>query len=547
MLEFIRSRCLLLLLLTVTVGNVSADWLNLTGAETAPNIAEIYIHDDHVRVQLEIYPGDLEIFKDLIPDNWFKQQDSNRPPLDERLKHFSKHTLAITNENGVPLQMQLETVEARTRIDRGSRFAGMINPITRQRAPEPPADKRVVYVELVYPFDEKPEQLQIIPPLNELGTAKTTIGFVVYHRAVPVTDFRYLGQASTLMLDWQDPWFTRFDNKNLARHHKYPIMLYLYVEPRQIRLDALMRVSDLAEMTEFPADLAGENDEIRRTRLHDHVTSYFSRNNTIQVDGESRVPDSIILRYFKVSLNGLEPVENVSPADESSLLIGVSRKYYVPALPGTIGSVWPYFNQQFDRIPYVATDPAGPFPDYIFQDESEFGWKNLLKQYNEPEMRPLDVTTGWRIELPFIGEKTLFSRPPDEQQAAAIISDVFENLRIAYIEKNPPALSQALDSVIEKNQTDSLTAELSKLFAPAMRRGGVGAVESFGDLEIDAIQPLDDPDGFRATVTGSATIQAMHWGHTDQQQLQFQMLLDLVDINNQWQLFDLTVIDLKEI
>jgi hypothetical protein len=547
MMQFNRLRCLLLLLFIVTVGNANADWINLTGAETAPNIAEIYIHDDHVKVQLEIYPGDLKIFKELIPDDWLKQQESNRLPLDERLKHFSRHTLVITNENGEPLQMQLAAVEARTRIDRRSRFAGMINPFTRQRVPEPPADKRVLYAELIYLFDEKPKRLQFIPPLNEQGTAKTTIGFVVYHKSVPVTDFRYLGQASTLMLDWQDPWFTKFDNRNLTRHHKYPIMLYLYVEPRQIRLDALMRISDLVEMTGLPADITGDNAEARRNRLHDHIKEYFSRNDAIQVDGETRLPDSTIIRYFKVSLKGLEPVENVSPADESSLLVGVSRKYYVPELPQSIGSTWPYFNQQFDRVPFVATDPAGPFPDYIFQDDAAFDWNNMLKQYEEPAMRSLDVTTGWRIEIPYIGVKTLFNRTPDKQQASAIISNVFENLRIAYIEKNPPALSQALDSVIDHNQNDSLTAELSKLFAPSMRRGGFGAVESFGDLEINAIQPLDEPDGFRATVTGSAVIQAMHWGHTDQQQLQFQMLLDLVDINNQWQLSDLTVIDLKEI
>jgi hypothetical protein len=42
--------------------------------------------------------------------------------------------------------------EPRQRIDRLSVFAGTINPFTRQRAPEAPADKRVLYVELSYPF-----------------------------------------------------------------------------------------------------------------------------------------------------------------------------------------------------------------------------------------------------------------------------------------------------------------------------------------------------------------------------------------------------------
>jgi hypothetical protein len=49
-----------------------ADWINLTGAETAPNIAEIYVLDDRVRVKLEVYIGDLDKFDDLVPDEWLR-------------------------------------------------------------------------------------------------------------------------------------------------------------------------------------------------------------------------------------------------------------------------------------------------------------------------------------------------------------------------------------------------------------------------------------------------------------------------------------------
>ncbi|MGB5536674.1 MAG: hypothetical protein WBN08_12325, partial [Thiogranum sp.] len=48
----------------------SADWINLTGAETSPNIAEIYVLDDHVKLVLEVYIGDLDRFEDLVPDEW---------------------------------------------------------------------------------------------------------------------------------------------------------------------------------------------------------------------------------------------------------------------------------------------------------------------------------------------------------------------------------------------------------------------------------------------------------------------------------------------
>ena len=44
--------------------------MNLTGAETSQNIAEIYILDDHVKVKLEVYVDDLEKFEELLPDDW---------------------------------------------------------------------------------------------------------------------------------------------------------------------------------------------------------------------------------------------------------------------------------------------------------------------------------------------------------------------------------------------------------------------------------------------------------------------------------------------
>ena len=71
-----------------------ADWINLSGADNAPTIAEIYIQDDHVKVVLEIYIGDLPEFEQLLPDEFFRKNDIkiDRPVLAERLKHFSEET-----------------------------------------------------------------------------------------------------------------------------------------------------------------------------------------------------------------------------------------------------------------------------------------------------------------------------------------------------------------------------------------------------------------------------------------------------------------------
>jgi hypothetical protein len=59
---------MLVVLVTGLAGAARADWMNLTGAGTAPNIAEITVLDDRIHVKLEIYVGDLHTFVDLIPE-----------------------------------------------------------------------------------------------------------------------------------------------------------------------------------------------------------------------------------------------------------------------------------------------------------------------------------------------------------------------------------------------------------------------------------------------------------------------------------------------
>ena len=157
---------------------LSADWINLTGAETAQNIAEIYVLDDHVKVKLEVYIGDLKKFEELVPDKWLKEPSDKRPSLDKRMQTFSNERLQFITDEGVKLSAKLKLVEARTRVDRFSPFAGMTNPISRQRVREAPADKRVLYAEIIYAFVKKPIRLQIVPPMDAQGMVLASIGFI---------------------------------------------------------------------------------------------------------------------------------------------------------------------------------------------------------------------------------------------------------------------------------------------------------------------------------------------------------------------------------
>lgn len=546
-----ETRVLIVGLLLLWAPLLSADWINLTGAETAPNIAEIYVRDDHVKVKLEVYFGDLKKFEELIPDEWIKASGNKRPSLEERMQTFANERLQFITDEGVKLPAKLALVEARTRVDRLSPFAGMINPTTRQRVSAAPADKRVLYAEIIYPFHSndktlKPKQLQIVPPMNAEGFVSANIGFVAFHKAVPIVDFRYLGQTSTLNIDWQDPWYTRFENKNLSRHHKYPLMIYLYVEPRQVRLESLMRISDITDMTNFSLEEVEASGKDKYPLLEDHIQNYYADNDALNIDGNSFRPDSIRVEFLNVTLSGLKVIDIATVKDESSLLVGVSQQYLIDALPQKIDTDWQYFNQHIDRIPVIVTDPVGPLQNFIQKDDPGLGWQNFLKKYQEPVIRPVNVETGWSVTIPYIGKTQLFSQMPDQQQVLTIVSELLENVRIAFVEKAPDSFSRELGKVISSNQAETPQKELAKLFSPKVTGGGIGSVKSFDNLQVIGLQELDAPDGFSATISGSATISAQHWGHIDQRQLKFQLLLDSIQVDQQWRLADLTLIDIKD-
>ncbi len=387
------------LLLGAVVGR--ADWINLTGAETSPNIAEIYVLDDHVKLVLEIYIGDLETFEDLVPDDWLKDVDPNRPNVTERLREFSASTFQFVTERGEQLQAHLQLVEPRMRKDRQSPFAGMINPFTRQRVPEAPQDKRVLYVELVYPFTQRPDALTMIPPIDEKGSAKVTIGFIAYHKAVPIIDFRYLGAPAKVALNWDDPWYTKFDNPNLKRHHKSALMSFLYVEPFEVRHEVLTRVKDLEQWM----DLGLRGDEYIEVEelepLKQRIGEFFLNKNPVTIDGKRLKPILDRSNYVKVALTGIQLIEKPERLEISTAIVGVILAYITDGMPQEVTADWELFTDQIQRVPATAIDPAGPLLSYVEPQDNVHKWTNFLKNYKMPTVEQVAVDEALTtIQLP---------------------------------------------------------------------------------------------------------------------------------------------------
>ena len=594
--RMIRATLLLSLLLVAPFGR--ADWINLTGSETAPNIAEIYVMDDHVKLVFEVYIGDLEKFTELVPDAWLTEADAKRPSLEARMQTFASERFKFVTEAGEALPARLELVEPRLRVDRKSPFAGMINPQTRRRVPEAPADKRVLYAEIVYPFERRPEQLTIVPPLDDSGISEVSIGFIAYHKSVPVIDFRYLGQAAKLNLDWNDPWYSKFDNRNLKRHHKSALMSFLYVEPYEVRHEILTRVKDLENWMEL--DLRDpeyiEIDELEP--LKQRIGEFLIGKNPVRIDGATVKPILDRSNYVKVSLSGIQLLEKPERLEVSTAIVGVIITYLTSDLAREVTVDWELFHGQIERIPATATDPAGPFVSYITPDDRVFTWTNYLKKYKVPTVEQVAVKgslgdvriplvslacglvlivllgllwyrrraqkplravgiglvvvaiaaiAGWPYASVVVARPALIAADLTEEQTGLLLQAMLKNVYRAFDFRDEEDVYDKLALSVDGELLADIYLQNRKSFAVQRAGGAQAKVKSVDILSASAARADGDGLAYRIRGNWTATGTVGHWGHIHTRENLYDAEIRVEAVDGKWKITGLEIIEEKRI
>jgi hypothetical protein len=587
-----------ILLVVLTATTTRADWINLTGAETAANIAEITVFDDRVEVALEIYVGDLKTFEELIPDEWLEDLEVERPPLAERLVRFSEQGLRLVTDTGQTLRAELRLAEPRLRKDRYSPFAGMVNPLTRRQVPDAPADKRVLYAELVYPFGEtSPRTLTITPPLDNAGLPLVTLGFILYHKSVPVTDFRYLSAPSTLTLE-PDPWYSSFDNPNLKRHHKHALMSFLYVEPYEVRHEILTRVRDLEAWMDLGlrGDEYIEVDELEA--LKQRIGEFMLGRNPVLVDGEALKPILDRSNYVKVALTGIQLVEKPERLEIDTAIVGVIITYLTDGMPQQVTVDWELFTDQMERVPATATDPAGPLPTFLTPDDNVHTWTNYLKNYRLPTVQTVSVAGSLgEIRIPWVSAvcallalplilwvvrrrrqgqssavpinglvalliagavaypfaRVSLARPTaiagelQPEQARELLQVLLKNVYRAFDFREEEDVYDKLAVSVSGDLLADLYLQNRRSFSVQQAGGAQAKIQSV-EIQEAVAERLDDGPltyAIRGDWTAEGTVG--HWGHVHTRRNRYDAVVTVAAIDGAWKVTDLEVLEEKRI
>jgi hypothetical protein len=360
------------------------DALVITRAMLATTISEIFIRKDTVVVELEIGVRDAPAFQNLLPDELYEALGNEPEPWGARLARFFEQDFSVSADQGPPLPGRLTDIEIRNRIQRDE-VTGEPLPVQAEDA------ERVVYARLAYPLPGHPASLTFSPPGGDPGRPVANVGFITYHDGLHINDFRYLGQPERVVLDWEDPWYSQFENRNLWRQYKSPISAFLYVEPFEVRKEIVIRPKDLEQWI----DLGLEGRDVipveEQEELKARVIEWLEDRNPVTIDGRPAEGFLDRAHFIYRTLRTSGVVDPPRDLDVTAATLGVIWVYPTESLPDSAAMTWELFSDRVPRIPGAVTDEAGALPYFLTEEDNILGWENFLTNPTTPGLVPVEA------------------------------------------------------------------------------------------------------------------------------------------------------------
>ena len=577
---YTRALLLSIALCATTAPLLRADAIVVTRAMTASTVAEIFVEPDQVRVELEIGVPDLLGFRHLLPDDLYQRLGLDAEPFEERSPRFFEEGLVIRGSGDPLLRGRIEQVTARRRVRRDE-ITGEPLPV----APDDASGEPVVFATLIYPFSGRPETLTFSPPRDEGGRPITTIGFVVYHRDLAVNDFRYLSGDETLHLDWEDPFFSRFDNRNLRRQYDAPIAAYLYVEPFEVRQEVVLRPKDLEQWI----DLGLEGKEVltieEQEVLKERVVDFLAAHNPVTIDGQivAGTLDRAHFIYRTLRTSGV--IEPPRDLDVISATLGVIFYYPTSGLPQQVDMHWDLFGDRFQRVPATATDEAGSFPYFLTPEDDVLTWTNFLTNPTIPGLvqisEPPAIPTFWfavltalcaaglallafshrrvivdrRLPAPYsviavgflvvVGGMGLAMMVHTSTVAGgdreAVVTGLLENVYGAFDYRAEEVIYDTLDRSVAGELLTEVYLETRRSLELENQGGARAKVTEIQMLE-STHESLGGEAGFVSHCTWNVSGSVGHWGHIHQRVNQYEARIVVRAIDGAWKITDLELL-----
>ena len=569
-----KSAGIVLLAALIIAGPLGADAIIRTQVMFATTIAEFFIEENCVVVELEIGLNDLPAFRNLLPDEIYERMGYAPAPLAQRLRTFITENLVILNADGHALAARVLAISPGERVRRDN-ISG---------EPLPAGDdepETVITARLEYLFDGQPDSLTFGSRWDDVTAS---VGFVVYHLTVPVNDFRYLSASQVLDLDWNDPWYSSFRTRNLRRTYFSPMSGFIYVEPYEVRKEIVARPKDLQSWIDLglsgrqtiPVDI---QDELKRT-----AAEFLREHHVVIIDGEAIAPELARINFLDRSLRTSRVIDPPIELDINSAMLGAIFVYpVVEPLLQRVTMTWDLFNDKIQLIPAASVDQAGALPVYLEPDYAVLEWQNFLKN---PVLPTLEVivappSTVARVMLYlrwlllagamvflirllyalrgedsgrgafyglagavlvtaaafYLGQQAVVS----DERGQEIVGGLLHNVYRAFDFRDESKIYDVLQQSVEGDLLTQIYLETRRGLELASQGGARAKVKTIELTELTTRSGADA--GFVANATWTVGGAVGHWGHVHQRVNRYKADMRVQPVKGNWKLTGLDILE----
>lgn len=553
-------------------GTALADAIVRSQAMFADTIAEYYVEDDHVRLELEIGSKDVAAFRNLLPDALYQRLGFDDTPLKERLSKF------VTND--MPVFADRERLVGQV-TNIGPATRPLRDQITGEVLPTPEDEATVVIrATIIFPFDEHPESLTLIAP-RETGLA--SIGFVLYHKGIAVNDYRYMSSGSTVNLDWQDAWYSSFPERSMRRQYYSPMTGFIYVEPYEVRKEIIVRPADIQRYVDL--GLAGETiiPADRHDKIKQKIVEFLDDYFPVKINGEPVEGTVDRVNFLRRSLRSSVVVDN----QDLELLpstVGVIYVFPTDGLPQTVEMEWDLFNEKTPTVPAATVDQAGPLPVILEPGFSTLRWENFLKFPELPTLTDLQKpptvsqsVAGWGRWLLLVLSivllagllRSLFAKRTlsvpllsfslsalaitvvffhqhrqvamNDERLTQLVGDLLHNVYRAFDYRGEEVIYDVLEKSVSGELLTDIYLETQKGLELANQGGARVKVKT---TEVNNAELLSR-DGNRLTIESDWKVSGSvgHWGHIHQRTNGYRAKLEISELDGVWKLTGLEILE----
>jgi len=368
-----------------------------------------------------------------------------------------------------------------------------------------------------------------------------------------------------------------------------PMMIYLSVEPYEVRQEILVQASAAMQYLSFKdkglISIPVDSQEQIKKEIQEAVTSA----NTIYVDNQILTPADRITKFVTLGRGGVATRETPMEENLEDAIMGITLIYDIEAYPDSIFINWQLFPDSVQFIEASAVDPHGAFTVMLSPDENDLRWKSRLAGYQVPAIEAIEVENRpqplisfllWMGILLFVIVQVIYTKTIDIQQwiiivlvlgfisypfvrfqvnipflphgkpsserASVILNDVLTNVYRAFDRRNENDVYDRLAISVSGDQLTEIYLQNRQSMELENRGGARANVDDVKIQELSNIKRHKDR-GYVADTRWTVRGSVNHFGHTHYRQNQYRALVSFGIDDENWKINNIEIVDSRRL